>query len=70
VSAEVIRFPTERRQLPRLLSIVELSAHLGMSQRWIRYRCAEGMPVRKYGNRLRFVKTDVDTWLERRYQHG
>jgi hypothetical protein len=70
VTAEVIRFPVERRLPPQLLTLTELRVYLGMSERWIRYRCAEGMPVRRYGSRMRFRVEDVDAWLRERYPNG
>jgi hypothetical protein len=38
-----------------------------MSERWLRYRIAEGMPTHRYGSRLRFDPVEVEAWLEGRY---
>jgi excisionase family DNA binding protein len=70
VSAEVIRFPTERRLPPQLLTLTELRVYLGMSERWIRYQIASGLPVHRYGNRLRFKVDEVESWLKERERHG
>lgn len=52
----------------RLLTTAELAAHLAMSERWIRYRLEEGMPHKRYGRSLRFKASDVDAWLQARYE--
>lgn len=63
----VIRFPVERTQPVALLTLRELQDELKVSERWIRYRVAEGCPVRRYGSRLRFDKAEFEQWLEERY---
>jgi len=50
-----------------LLSMRELAAELGFSERWVRYRVQEGMPKRRWGNQYRFRLTEVEAWLEERY---
>jgi hypothetical protein len=69
-TADVIRFPVERRQPPRLVPLSELEACFGYSERWWRYRIKEGMPRHKWGSRLRFNLTEVGAWLDERYGHG
>ena len=63
----VIRFPLERRQARQLVDLVELRGQLGMSERFWRYRVAEGMPVHRYGKRLRFDPCEVQRWMAERY---
>lgn len=65
--ATVLRFPTERRHPRRLLPLSELCAQFSYSERWFRYRLAEGMPAHKYGGRLRFDAIEVERWLKERY---
>ena len=62
----VVRFPIERRQPPRLVPLSEVREHFGFSERWWRYRIKEGMPVHRYGGRLRFDLNEVFAWLEAR----
>lgn len=63
----VVRFPVERTQPRRLVPLSELQDRLGGSERWWRYRIAEGMPARRWGKRLRFDVSEVERWLEERY---
>jgi predicted DNA-binding transcriptional regulator AlpA len=67
VCNNVIRFPLERRQARQLVDLVELRGQLGMSERFWRYRVAEGMPVHRYGKRLRFDPSEVERWMAERY---
>ena len=67
VSARVIPFPLQRRRSPRLVSLPVVCRHFGFSERWFRYRLAEGMPAYRYGRRLRFDLDEVREWLEERY---
>jgi predicted DNA-binding transcriptional regulator AlpA len=63
--ATVIRFPLERRQPRRLVQLAELIELYGMSERWWRYRLAEGMPAHRFGKRaLRFDPAEVERWIE------
>jgi hypothetical protein len=66
-SARVIPFPTKRRQARRLVDVAGLIDTFGYSERWWRYRIAEGMPCRRWGKRLRFDPDEVQRWLEVRY---
>ena len=70
MSAVVIEFPIERRVTRRLVDLTELRELLGMSERWFRYRIAEGMPCKRYGRRLRFDPDEVEAWIEERYRDG
>jgi predicted DNA-binding transcriptional regulator AlpA len=66
--AQVIRFPVERRQPRRLVSLRELQELFGFSERWWRYRTAEeSFPVHRWGGRLRFDPIEVEQWMEERY---
>ncbi|HEY3944482.1 MAG TPA: hypothetical protein VGL78_04580 [Solirubrobacteraceae bacterium] len=67
MSAAVLRFPTERRHAPRLITLHELCEQYGFSERWFRYRLAEGMPAHRWGRRLRFDPVEVEEWMEARY---
>lgn len=63
--AKVIAFP-QRLGAERALTVRELSEALGMSERWIAYRVAEGMPSHRYGRARRFRVSEVESWLARR----
>jgi predicted DNA-binding transcriptional regulator AlpA len=66
--ATIIRFPVERRQPRRLVSLAELIDLYGMSERTWRYRIAAGMPVHRFGKHtLRFDPAEVERWMEERY---
>jgi predicted DNA-binding transcriptional regulator AlpA len=65
VPARIIEFP-QRPGLERALTARELADTLGMSERWIAYRVAEGMPSRTYGRARRFRVSEVESWLARR----
>lgn len=54
--ANVIEFPSGRRHASRLVALSELMERYGGSERWWRYRIAEGLPKRKWGGRVRFVQ--------------
>jgi hypothetical protein len=43
------------------------SGEVVMSERWLRYRVAEGMPTKRFGARLRFDVEEVQNWIEERY---
>jgi predicted DNA-binding transcriptional regulator AlpA len=63
----VIPFPAHRGRPARLLPLAELIDRYGFSERWWRYRIAEGMPKRKWGGRMRFDPDEVEQWMEARY---
>lgn len=62
-TARIIPLP-ERRQPERLVTLTELIELFGFSERFWRYRLAEGMPVHRWGARLRFKPSEVERWLE------
>jgi hypothetical protein len=49
------------------VSIAELQELYGFSERWWRSRVSEGMPVRRWGGRLRFSPSEVEDSLDKRY---
>lgn len=65
MSAELLRFPVERRQPRRLVGLSDLIGLYGMSERWWRYQVAAGMPTHRFGQRaLRFDPVEVERWME------
>lgn len=46
--------------LPRDYSIDEVKAALGMSERWLRARIADGAEHQRYGNRILFTAEQVE----------
>jgi excisionase family DNA binding protein len=56
------------KQLPSLLSAVELAAYLGVPRSTIHYWRGKGKgpPGFKVGKQLRFRASDVERWLEER----
>jgi hypothetical protein len=64
---ELIAFPTHRRRATRLVPLVELIERYWFSERWWRYRLAEGLPRRQWGRQLRFDLVEVEHWMEERY---
>ena len=64
-AGQLIRFPVERTQPRRLVSLRELQERYSVSERTLRYRIASGMPVHRYGRRLlRFDVAETDAWME------
>lgn len=64
---EIIDFCAHReRKLirDRWLSKQQLADYFGRSPRWVQYRVAEGMPHRRYGQRLQFSIPQVERWLD------
>jgi predicted DNA-binding transcriptional regulator AlpA len=65
--SKLIAFPVHRRRATRLVPLAELIELYGFSERWWRYRLAEGMPKRQGGRQLRFDLAEVERWMEERY---
>lgn len=65
-AARVVRFPTERREARRLVDVAGLIEAFGFSERYWRYRIAEGMPAHRWGKRLRFDVAEVERWMDGR----
>jgi hypothetical protein len=59
-----LRPDLDATQTRRLVSLVELQQRFGFSERWWRYRIAEGMPTRKWVGGLRFDPAEVEAWLD------
>lgn len=66
-SARVIQFPAHRREPEPLLTMAQLIDRYAKSERWFRYRLAEGMPAHKWGGTWRFRASEVEAWIEERY---
>jgi hypothetical protein len=67
VSADVTQAldpAVDRTPTRRLVSLVGLQERFGFSERWWRYRIAEGMPTRKWVGGLRFDPDEVEAWLD------
>jgi predicted DNA-binding transcriptional regulator AlpA len=60
----VIEFPRDRREPEPLLTMRNLVERYQMSERWFRYRLAEGMPAHRWGGRWR--ASEVEAWMEAR----
>ena len=66
-TADAIRLPFEWRREQRLVPISGLQALFGGSERWWRYKVAEGMPTHRFGRRLRFDPDEVLAWMHEKY---
>ncbi len=64
--SNLVRFPTKRTRPRRLLPLAELQERFGFSERWWRYRVAEGLPCHRWGGGLRFDPGEVEAWLDAR----
>ncbi len=62
----VIAFPAHRRRPEPLLTLRELMATFGFSERWWRYRIKEGLPTVRWGGTLMFRASEVEAWMETR----
>ena len=67
MSAQVIRFPAHRREPEPMLTLLDLCDRYQFSERFWRYRVAEGMPVHRWGGGLRFKASEVESWMEARH---
>ena len=57
------------QQLPVLLTITEVAAHLGVTVRHVRRLVAERrIPFIKWGHLLRFDPTQIAAWLTNQHQ--
>lgn len=65
--ARVIQFPAHRREPEPLLTMSELVERYRRSERWFRYRVAEGMPSHRWGGTRHFRASEVEAWMEARY---
>ena len=48
-----------------LLSVEETASYLGMSERWVYQTLRKLCPARKIGRNLKFLKDDLDRFIER-----
>lgn len=55
-----------RREPEPLLKMRDLVDRYQMSERWFRYRLAEGMPAHRWGGQWRFKASEVERWMEQR----
>lgn len=52
-------------ELPNLLDVAELAAHLGVTERHVRRLIAERrVPYVRWGRRIRFDPDEIARWLE------
>ena len=65
--ARIIQFPGHRRRPEPLLDLGDLMDAYSYSERWWRYRIAEGLPTVRWGGRLKFRASEVERWMENRY---
>jgi predicted DNA-binding transcriptional regulator AlpA len=56
----------QRREPEPLLKMRDLIERFGFSDRWWRYRLAEGMPAHRWGGQWRFKASEVEAWMEQR----
>jgi len=64
--ARVILFPLHRREPEPLLTMRDLVDRYQMSERWFRYKLAEGMPGHRWGGCWRFRASEIEAWMESR----
>ena len=51
--------------LPHLIDVATLSEHLGLTERTIRRKVADGeVPHYKLGNSIRFDPVEIEAWLQ------
>jgi len=50
---------------PSLLSVEEAAAYLHMSVSWVNQTLRKFCPARKIGRRVRYLKEDLDLYIER-----
>ena len=63
--SNVVPFPARPGCEP-WLTTAQLAQTLAMSERWIAYRTAEGMPSMLFGRSRRFRISEVEKWLRER----
>lgn len=59
---ELVAFPG--RTSEELLSLRDLVEMYKFSERWFRYRIAEGMPKHRWGGQWRFKASEVEAWMD------
>lgn len=54
-----------QRGLPHLIDVATLAEHLGLTERTIRRKVADGeIPHYKLGNSIRFDPVEIEAWLQ------
>lgn len=64
MTGRVIAFPAHRREPEPLLKLSDLCDRYGFSERWWRYRLADGMPAHRWGGQWRFRASEIEAWME------
>jgi predicted DNA-binding transcriptional regulator AlpA len=67
MSGQVIALDAHRREPEPLLTLRQLVDRFGFSERWWRYRLADGMPAHRWGGQWRFRASEVESWMEARH---
>lgn len=61
----VNRMDRPNNNISPLLSVEETASYLGMSKRWVYQSLKNLCPARKIGGALKFLKEDLDRYIER-----
>jgi predicted DNA-binding transcriptional regulator AlpA len=48
------------------LTKAQVADHYGFSPRWVELRVGDGMPCYRFGGRVRFRLSEVESWLQER----
>ena len=67
MSAQIIAFPAHRREPEPMLTMRQLIERFGFSERWWRYRLADGMPAHRWGGQHRFRASEIEAWMGTRH---
>ena len=65
MSGQVIPFPNRPEREP-LLTMRDVVERYQFSERWFRYRLAEGMPAHRWGAQWRFRASELEAWMASR----
>ena len=65
MSGQVITFPGRPEREP-LLTMRDVVERYQFSERWFRYRLAEGMPAHRWGGQWRFRASELEAWMASR----
>lgn len=68
-TAQIIGFPSHRREPEPWLKMADLIERYGFSERWWRYRLKEGLPAHRWGGEWRFKASEIEAWMEARNAH-
>lgn len=50
--------------LPDLYTLTDVADALGMSERWLRQKCADGASYTRLGNKIRFTEAQYQALVE------